>query len=266
MIPLLPGIALQMSGIHMGMHMGRVRLSAYGVCAAAGLVAALWLSQRTARRAGIDPDRLWDAGILAICAAFVVSRLLLIVQDPKAFLRYPLLLLALPSLTYGGMALTAVLSIGYLRWKRLPLRDVLDAWAPCGALLAALLSVGNWLTGADVGMPTRLPWGRVMPGDEPLGRVHPVQIYALLAALLLLGLLLRLLNRRHRGGSVAAVALAAGGVVSFLLDMVTAPVEGAFFGRAGSLLDAGQWIALAAILAGSWMWATAPPRLLARQS
>jgi phosphatidylglycerol:prolipoprotein diacylglycerol transferase len=255
----------------MGMHMGRVRLPAYGMCAAAGLIAAAWLSQRTARLTGVDADRLWDAGVLTICMAFVVSRLLLIARDPRAFLKYPLLVLMLPSLTYGGMALTALLAAGYLRWKRLRLRDVLDAWAPCGALLAAVLSLGHLLEGTDAGMPTRLPWGMVNRGDSALGREQPVQVYAILAALVLLGVLLLLLRRRQRPGSVAAVALVAGGLVSFLLDMLTQPLESAGLAGTGLMvpdwmghgpgqwLEPGQWIALGAILAGAWLWITARP-------
>jgi phosphatidylglycerol:prolipoprotein diacylglycerol transferase len=240
-------------------RLGSVRLSSYGLCAAVGLIAGLWLSQRTARLAGLVAERVWDAGVLAICAAFVVSRLLLIARDPRAFLKYPLLVLGLPSLTYGGMAVTAVIVFGYLRWKRLRLPDVLDAWAPCGALLGALLSLGHFLEGTDAGMPTRLPWGLVTPGDDALGRVQPVQIYAMLASLVLLGVLLRALRQRRRRGVVAGAALVAGGAISFLLDMLTQPAAGTGDTWFGQLLEQGQWIALAAVLAGAWLWATAKP-------
>jgi phosphatidylglycerol:prolipoprotein diacylglycerol transferase len=243
------------------LHVGRLRFSVYGTCAAVGLIAALWLSQRTAKLAGLVAEKVWDAGVLGICAAFVVSRLLLIVRDPGAFIKYPVLVLALPSLTYGGMALTVLIVWGYLRWKRLPLRDVLDAWAPCGALLGALLSLGHLLEGTDVGMPTRLPWGVLIPGDAAYGRVQPVQIYAMVAALVLLGALLWMLRTRTRrgavGGVVAGVALVAGGAISFSLDMMTQPMESMNGAWVGSLLEPGQWLALMAMLVGVWLWATA---------
>jgi phosphatidylglycerol:prolipoprotein diacylglycerol transferase len=264
MITPLYATASGMPGMQMGLHGGRLRFSLYGTCAAAGLIAALWLSQRTARMAGLRPEQVWDAGILSICAAFVVSRLLLIVRDPSAFLKYPMLVLALPSLTYGGMALTALIVWGYVRWKRLRLLDVLDAWAPCGALLGAALSLGHFLEGTDTGMPTTLPWGVTLPGDAAFGRVHPVQIYAMIAALLLCGLLLWALQWRQRRGSIAAMALMAGGAISFVLDLMTQPVDipgTAWFGTAwfGKLLEEGQWIALAAVLAGGWLWVMATP-------
>jgi phosphatidylglycerol:prolipoprotein diacylglycerol transferase len=232
------------------LRLGRLRLPVYGVFAAAGLVSALWLSQRTAKFVGIAAEKLWDAGMIALVAAFVASRALLVLMDFRAFLRYPVLVLALPSLTYGGMLLTGLLVWIYLRWKKMPVLDVLDAWAPCGALLAAVLSLGHFVEGTDAGMPTRLPWGVVTPGDSVLGRVHPVQLYGVVAGLALCGILYRMLVRRRHVGGVAGVALMAGGAISFLLDMLRQP----FDSGGGGWLDPSQWVALAAMLAGAWVF------------
>lgn len=228
------------------LRLGRLHLPVYGLFAAAGLVVALGLSQRTARFVGIPAEKLWDAGLFGMIAAFLASRLLLVVMDPQAFLRYPLLVLSLPSLTYGGMALTGILVAVYLRRKRLPLPDVLDAWAPCAALLGAVLSLGHYFEGTDAGMPTRLPWGIVTPGDTVLGRVHPVQLYALAAYLVLCVVLLRRLAGRLRAGEVAGYGLLAGGVISFALGMLRQPIDS--FGD--GWLDPPQWIAVGAIIVG----------------
>jgi len=230
-------------------RVGGAHVPVYGIFAALGLVAALWLSQLTAKLVGLPPEKLWDAGVFAVIAAFVVSRALLIAFDLRAFLRYPLLVLALPSLTYGGMVLTALMVWGWLRWKRLPVLDVLDAWAPCAAVLAAILSIAHFIEGTDAGMPTGLPWGVVTPGDTVLGRVHPVQIYAAIVAAGLCIVLLRRLSRRKFAGEVAALAMVIGGALTFLLDMLSQPVETS----GETFLDPGQFVALAAILAGGWM-------------
>ena len=222
----------------------------YGIFAAAGLIAALWFSQRTAQRVGLSPDKLWDAGVVAVIAAFVASRVLLVVSDLPSFLKYPLLVLALPSLTYGGMLLTGLLVYAWLRWKRMPVLDVLDAWVPCGALLAAVLSIAHFVEGTDAGMPTSLPWGVVTPGDTVLGRVHPVEIYAAIASLALCGFLMRMLRRRAFAGQVASLALVIGGALAFLLDMLRQPNKS--YGTA--LLDPGQIVALAAILTGTLLF------------
>jgi phosphatidylglycerol:prolipoprotein diacylglycerol transferase len=231
-------------------RVGHTRISVFGFFAAAGLIAAIWLSQRTAPLAGVSAQKLWDAGVFLVFSAFVLSRLLLIVQDFAAFLRYPLIVLSLPSLTYGGMALTAIATCIYLRMKKLPLLATLDAWSPCAALLASVLALAHFVEGTDAGMPTRLPWGVVTPGDTVLGRVHPVQIYGMAGALLLMAWLLRVLARPHATGSVGAAALLYGGIASFLLAMLTQPSET----QGNALLDPGQYIALASAAAGAWLF------------
>jgi phosphatidylglycerol:prolipoprotein diacylglycerol transferase len=229
------------------MRLGPLRVSVYGLFAAVGLLAALWLSQRTAPLAGLGAQQLWDASLFGVTTAFVISRLLLIVDDPHAFRLYPLAVLALPSFTYGGMALTAVAVAAYLKWKRLRLVAVLDAWAPCAALLSVALSLGHFFEGTDAGMPTHLPWGVVVPESAGLVRLHPVQIYATVAALMLFAVLMWLLQRRVRAGVPAGVALVAGGVAAFLLDMLTQPLESS----GTAWLEPGQWIALGAMVAGA---------------
>lgn len=237
------------------LRLGPVRLPVYGLFAAVGLIAALWLSLKTARGVGLAAEKVWDAGLFAVVAAFLLSRLLLMGGDVRAFLHLPLVMLALPSFTYGGMVLTAVAVVAYLQWKRLPLLKMLDAWAPCAAVLAAMLSLGRFFEGTDLGMPTRLAGlpgllgGAVVPGSAGLMHLQPVAIYATVAWVVVLVVLMRLLGRRLRAGRVAGVALVAGGAAGFLLDMITQPVESG----SRAWLDPVQWVALGAMLGGGLM-------------
>ena len=243
------------------LRLGPFRLPEYGVFAALGLIAALWLSLKTARLAGLEAEAVGDAGLFGVLAAFVISRLLLVAGDPHGFMRLPLVMLSLPSFTYGGMAITALVVVAYLRWKRIRLLRVLDAWAPCAAALAAMLSLGRFFEGADPGMPTRLPWGRVVPGSGGLVHLQPVQIYAALAAVVMLVVLVRLLERRLRAGMVAGIALVAGGAASFLLDMITQPTVAG----GSAWLDPVQWIALGAMVVGVLMLLYRPPAVPTRE-
>jgi len=231
-------------------RLGPVRLPVYGLFAAVGLIAALWLSLKTAKLVGLAAEQVWDAGLFGVMAAFVLSRLLLIGGDVHGFLHVPLALLALPSFTYGGMVLTAVVVVAYLQWKRLSLLRVADAWAPCAAALAAMLSLGRFFEGTDLGMPTSLPWGTVVPGSAGLMHLQPVAIYETIATVVLMVVLMKLLERRLQAGMAAAVALVSGGAVSFLLDMITQPVEV----RGSAWLEPSQWVAVSAVLVGGLMF------------
>jgi len=76
-------------------------------------------------------------------------------------------------------------------------------------------------------------------------RLHPVALYAAIAATLLTLILLRALPHRHHPGDTFALALATSGTAQFLLTFFRQPFPNS------SLLDPIQWIALGMIaLAG----------------
>lgn len=229
------------------LHIGSMRVPLFGVLAALGVVAALLLSQYTARFVRLHAPALWDAGMVAVIAAFAASRLVLVAAAPEVFSRAPWTVLLLPSLSPLAMTLTTLVTFAWLRFRRLDVLAVLDAWAPCVCALLAVLSLAHFVEGTDAGMPTRLPWGVVTPGDHVLGRVHPVELYALAAWLALAALSLRLLQRRSVAGRPAGCTLLLGGAASFLLDMLRQPVESV----GPAWLDPVQYAALGAIVLGA---------------
>lgn len=213
-------------------------------------MAALALSLRTAVIAGINPDQLWNAGLFVLLSAFVLSRLLLVVMYLHSFLTYPILLLAVPSLTPLGLLLTGIVTVLYLRVRRLPLLATLDAWAPCATLVWTFLALGHYAEGSDPGLVTSLPWGRPMiAGGIPL---HPVALYAAMVAVVLTIVLLLHLRRRRRRGDTAALALAVVGVAQFLLTFVRQPDPAVEV--LGNVLDPIQWVGLGMIVAAGIIW------------
>jgi phosphatidylglycerol:prolipoprotein diacylglycerol transferase len=227
-----------------------LHLPVYAVLAIAGILAALWLSLHTAPPAGLPPDKLWDAGVFAVAAAFVISRamdflLLLVIEHGQNTLSFRDLL-SFSSISYLSLLVTAIPVMLWLRWKHLPLLRVMDAWAPCGALLWAALSLADAASGGGLGLPTRLPWG-VRAGTSPELRMHPVAVYSALVALALCAALVHLIRGMHSPGRIAGIALIACGTASFLLDMLRLPEQP----LAHTWLDASQWISLAGIGLGS---------------
>jgi phosphatidylglycerol:prolipoprotein diacylglycerol transferase len=213
-------------------------------------MAALSLSLRTAVTAGLNPDKVWNAGLFVLLAAFVLSRLLLIVMYLHAFLTYPILLLALPSLTSLGLLLTAVVMVLYLRVRRLPPLTMLDAWAPCATVVWVFLALGHFAEGSDPGLPTSFPWGVAMvPGGA---RLHPVAVYAAIVAAVLTLVLLRQLRRRQRRGDTTVFALTAVGIAQFLLTFLRQPASSVEL--LGNILDPIQWVAIGMIVVAGVIW------------
>jgi len=214
------------------LHIGSITLPTFGVLAALGLMIALALSQRTARLVHIDPDKLWDAGLLSVLAAFILSRLLLIATHFAAFRQYPILLLAVPSLTPTGLLLTAIATLLWLHFKRIPILPALDAWAPCATLIWTFLALGHFAEGSDPGL-----------------RVPSVAPYAAIVALILTAAAYATLKRAH----TAAITLIAAGAAQFLLSFLRQPGEATIAG-----LDALQLVALGMIIAGCVLFVATP--------
>ena len=231
------------------LHLGRVTIPTFGVLAALGLMAALSLSLRTATLVGIDPDALWNAGLFSILSALVLSRLLLVIANFKSFLSYPLIILALPSLTATAILLSILATALYLRIKKLPLLSTLDAWAPCATLIWSFLALGHLAEGSDPGLPTSLPWSILSPTGG--ARLHPVALYAAIAAAVITIVLLVYLRRHPLPGRTAALAFAASGIAQFLITFFRHPSEALdpTPGSLANILDPIQWVALAMLVA-----------------
>ncbi len=206
------------------------------------------LAGRSARRVGVTLEAVWDVGLFAIACCFAASRLLLVLSDAEAFLRYPVLVLSLPSLTLGGIAIAAALVWVYLRRKRWPVLPMLDAFAPSGALLAAFLELGHWLDGSELGMPVFRGYVSVVVG------FRPVSAYGVVASLVVLAVLWRALGRLREPGQLAALGLMLGSLVAFALDTISLPPE--LFSDLP--LEPGQIVALGGMLVGALLWTFGP--------
>jgi phosphatidylglycerol---prolipoprotein diacylglyceryl transferase len=152
----------------------------------------------------------------------------------------------------------------FLRWYGLPLLATLDAWSPCATLVWCFLAAGHFFEGSDAGLPTKMPWGFAIPPDKTT--LHPVALYASVAAgLLTLGLLVFLVRRVRSGyrsgsrsGDAFVLALGGSGAIQFLLTFFRQPYP--YTGSFGSFLDPVQWIALVMIVVAGFVFLLQPGR------
>lgn len=210
----------------------------------------LALSGRTAALSGVDPDKLWDAGLFAVIAAFLFSRLGLVIEHFPSFLAHPMLLLAVPSLTVPGLLLTAVATYGWLRWKSMSVPRTLDAWAPCALLVWAFLALGHFAEGSDPGMP-------IHAAPAATGQtLYPVALLACGVALLLTSAAYGWLGRSRPPGETAGLTAIGAGVAQFLLSFLRQPGAEMPGG-----LDALEWVALGMACGGILLLCRREPAL-----
>jgi phosphatidylglycerol:prolipoprotein diacylglycerol transferase len=182
-------------------HLGSILIPSYGAVTALGVLLALFLAERTARIAGLDAGKVWNLCVIALFAALVGSRLLLVAHNWSALRLHPTWLLGLamihhPLLGALGALAAAVVAVRYVRWQRLPFWQAADALAAPVALGLAFEQWGALLAGSGYGIEARgiaarwavtytHPLAQLWSG-APLGvALHPVQAYAALAFLFL---------------------------------------------------------------------------------
>jgi len=175
-------------------------IPAYGALAAVGMLAGLLLAQRTARRLGLDQAQVWNLCVVALFAALLGQRALLVALHWSVLQQHPAWALALamvhsPLLAGAGVLAGAGAAGLYACWKRLPLAATADALAAPLSLGLFFEQCGALLAGSGWGLeaPANLPWAVTYTSTlaarwsgTPLGvPLHPVQAYAALGFLLL---------------------------------------------------------------------------------
>ena len=242
-------------------HIGSILIPSYGASAALGVLLALFLTQRTARIASLNAGQVWNLCVVALFAALVGQRVLLVAINWSDLRRHPAWMLALamihhPLLAAAGALAGAGAAVLYARWQRLPLWATADALAAPLALALAFEQLGALLGGSGYGTETAMRWAVTYTSPlaarwsgTPLGiPLHPVQAYAALAFLSLSILLLVGLPVRRQAGDVAGLWVMGTGVAVFITEVWRdGEGRGALLGGA---LDGPQAAAIALVLAG----------------
>lgn len=254
-------------------HFGHIAIPTYGVCTALALLSALGISLFTARRAGLNADKVWNLELIAILTALIGARLLMIAAHPHTFRNHPfwlLGLLTLPSFWYavGGVALGALAALLYAFAEGLPFLKSADVLVPGVALAFCINRIGAFCGGAAWGTPTSLPWGVVYRSvvaylwyRVPLGvKLHPVQLYDAGVSCGLFVLLLWMGRRRkpRRDGEMLGAWLFLYGVIRFFLEFLRGdPARELLWDGAVTLV---QVLSMVAVLGGGILWLRRPTR------
>lgn len=232
----------------------------FALIAAAGLMGSMGLGLRTAVLARIDPDAFWDLGVITVITAFVLSRAILVAENLSTFRQFPAEVLDLPLLNSAGELPTLALAFWYIRRRKMSLLGVLDAAAPCVALLFSFMALAQFADGTREGMPTSVPWAV----QSLFGRVHPVELYSMLAWVVAGLAMYRLLQRQSRRGQTAFCGLILAGLIYALTDFFRLPNQ--LYGT--QVLDGIQWRGIEMIVLGGVLlaWREAVPDRAAQQS
>src|SRR5437660_9709285 len=237
-------------------HIGNFSIPTYGVMAALGLIAGLAVVVRGARRQGVDPEKAWNLGLVAIISGLVGAKILMVINDWQSFGNwraiFSLTFVQAAGVFYGGLLLAIAACVAYIRWNHMPVLRTCDVFAPGIALGHAFGRLGCFAAGCCYGKPTHLPWAVTFTNPDANGAplnipLHPTQIYESLIELLICGVLYQRAKRQHKEGSIIALYLILSAVARLLVEFVRAHDEANPLGGPFTLE---QWISLLACATG----------------
>jgi len=208
-------------------RIGPLPIHLYALCIVAGIVVAIWLTDRRWRARGGGEHQVGDVAGWAVLFGIVGGRLYHVITDPELYFgsgKHPLDAFKIWD---GGLGIWGAVALGGLgawigcRRHRMNFVAFADAAAPGIVLAQAIGRWGNWFNNELYGRATTLPWKLqihdldVVTGKASrdsaghaivLGYFHPTFLYEMLWNLAVAGVLLWADRRRLLGrGQVFAV-------------------------------------------------------------
>ena len=170
-----------------------------------------------ARRYMLNANGITDACFLGALAGVLGARAGYVLLNIQSYLREPLSAL-MPNTTallpWAGWLVAIVFTTYWLWRKRLISTRLPDVLAMGSLVLLTGIALASFCSGDDFGTTAQLPWAVYLWGQWR----HPVQLYDMLALLVILVVLLSIAKVHWPGGALALLALALASIERVFVD------------------------------------------------
>jgi len=230
-------------------QLGALEIHSYGTMIALGVLAALFLMLKNARRDGFpDANVVYDSVFVVLLTGFLGARLYYIIENFQWYRHDPLKILAIWEgglIFYGGTIGSLIGLALFAKNKNIKYLNLVDFLIPYEALVHAFGRMGCFLNGCCNGIQCDLPWAVRFPGMTY--SVHPVQLYEMVFNLFLFLFLLYFYRRRKQVGSTTAFYLVTYGMGRFMIEFLR-PAMSSWL-----MFSWNQWVSLGMIIFGITM-------------
>jgi phosphatidylglycerol:prolipoprotein diacylglycerol transferase len=222
-----------------GFYIGPLKIYFYGIIIMVGVLAAVFMAAKEAKRRSLDSEIVWDMVPWLLIFGIIGARLWHVFTPsasmgvgPEYYFSHPLEILntrqgglGIPGAVIGGVLALII----YTRKKGLSFPVWADIIAPGLALAQAIGRWGNFVNQELYGPPTTLPWAifidkaHRLPGYENFSTFHPMFLYESLWSLFnffLLSFIGRNYEAKLRPGDLFWIYLIVYPVGRFLLEFI----------------------------------------------
>ena len=207
-------------------RIGSFDITSFGVMVALGALAGIWLFGRELKRSGL-PEEATNAAVAGVLGGLLGAKLLWTLEHVGDAPVLSLLLSRGGMSWFGGFVGGVVAGLIVMWRQRLPVVRTLAAATPGLAVGHAIGRIGCCLVGDDYGRASDLPWAVAFPEGLPptTERVHPTQLYEMVALLVLAAFLVSWRRRGVSDREVLGRYLLIAGAIRFAIEFVRVNVR-----------------------------------------
>lgn len=231
---------------------GPITIYGYGLMIAIGIVAAYLNTERLAKKAGLDPEPVFNILIVGVGFGLIGAKLLFyitildqVIANPKLIVTY----LTEGFVVYGGIIFGISAALLYCKKKGLSFFHYLDCAAPSIALAQGFGRIGCFLAGCCYGTPMDCPISITFtdsayaPNNIPL---FPSQLVSSAFDFAHFFVLCALFKRNKQPGKIGAFYLVFYSIGRFIIEFFRGDLER---GNVGTL-STSQFISVFVAIAG----------------
>ena len=134
---------------------GPLTVRGYGLMVGIGVLVALLVGERRAKKRGLDGDLIYGLTFATVFLGFLVAKILFIITEWDNFIKAPMSYVAGNGfVVFGGIIGGAVVIWAYCKWKKMDFLRYLDLMIPSVALAQGFGRIGCFLAGCCYGKET----------------------------------------------------------------------------------------------------------------
>ncbi len=216
------------------LKLGKINIYTYGFFIALGFFAGIFLAKKEAKRVGENPEMIMDLSFYILLSAIIGSRLLYVMTDPGFFFSNPIEIFKIWNgglVFYGGFIAALIVSIFYLKKRKIPIWKTADIFAPSLAIGHFFGRIGCFSAGCCYGKASDLPWAVTFTDPNTLAKpigvpLHPTQLYSALNNLIIFGILWFFRTRKRVDGQLFWLYVFIYGITRSLIEIFRGDFRG----------------------------------------
>lgn len=208
---------------------GAFNIYSYGLMLATAFIISSTLAAQEAKRQDINPEIIYNFSFILIVSGIIGARIFYVVENIGYYLRNPLEIIMLQKgglAWFGGLILSGIACVWYLKRRKLPLYRMMDLVIPYVALGQAIGRIGCLLNGCCFGKISRFGIFFASHGHILI----PTQAYSSISLLLIFIILRIMQERQHKPGEIFFIYLLLYAIKRFFIEFWRADNPNIIFG------------------------------------